>query len=127
MLVHTKTYNLDILGLEIVHLNLDYKGFEQYLENKLFDQRFNTVDYRFRFPNGYGARVTKYPTDNDFWEVAVMKYVDEHTSYMDYSTSITNRIYGGTIIDLNDREVRLILQRIQNLEEKDIQKWMMKE
>ena len=109
-------------------------GFEKYL--KLAETRSNGtngVTYKFIFPNGYGASVVKWISDevwdasvggyDDKWELAVIsKYTEtdsrwpvfeygENKYYIDYETPITNDVIGY----LTDEVVRNILDRIYKL------------
>lgn len=71
---------------------------------------------RYRFENGYGASVIKaqgsYGWENDLWELAVLKFLDQEDGYiLDYTTEITSDVLGN----LTDQDVENTLNRIENL------------
>lgn len=57
-----------------------------------------SIQYIYRFPNGYGASVAKFSTSEghalDLWEVAVTTWGDDG-DHLNYSTPITDDIIGN--------------------------------
>ena len=70
---------------------------------------------RYRFPNNYRTSVVKhkysYGGDEGLWELAVLKFDNEHNSKIVYDTPITNDVIGW----LSDDEVEGILSQIEAL------------
>lgn len=109
----------------MANLNLNYKGFETYLikrKTEVFDSifrgKFEGVQYRFKFDNGYGASVIKqygsYGYKEDLWELAVIFFrnPDDPEDYeLTYNTPIARDVIGH----LTDDRVREILGKIKEL------------
>jgi hypothetical protein len=76
---------------------------------------FGGVQYLFRFKNNYGASVIKhfgsYGSENDLWELAVIKYDDDGNWNLTYDTDITEDVEGF----LSDGNVRTLLKKIKEL------------
>ena len=63
-----------------------------------------SIQYIYRFPNGYGASVVKFSTSEghalDLWELAVTTWGDDG-DHLNYSTPITDDVLGnltGTMV-----------------------------
>lgn len=98
------------------NLNLNYDGFENYLVKKA--PLFDGIQYLFKFDNGYGGSVIKnygsYGSDEDLWELAVVKYIDPDNVdqfVLVYDTDITNDVEGY----LTDEDVVNLLSQIRDL------------
>lgn len=98
-----------------MNLNLNHEGFEPYLVAR--EQRYDGVQYRFRFDNGYGASVIKhggsYGYHIDMWELAVIKYGDGGNDDwgLTYETPVTDDVIGSQ----TDEEIRDLLKQIMEL------------
>lgn len=57
-----------------------------------------SIQYIYRFPNGYGASVAKFSTSEghalDLWELAVITWGDDG-DHLNYSTPITDDVIGN--------------------------------
>ena len=95
-----------------MNFDLNYEGFEEYLvvRRELNDG----IQYKFRFPNDYGASVIKdeysYGGKLDLWELAVVLW-DGDDYELVYDSSITFDVEGC----LTDEEVRDLLKQIKEL------------
>ena len=95
-----------------MNFDLNYEGFEEYLvvRRELNDG----IQYKFRFPNDYGASVIKdeysYGGKLDLWELAVVLW-DGDDYELVYDPSITFDVEGC----LTDEEVRDLLKQIKEL------------
>lgn len=73
------------------------------------------IQYIFKFDNGYGASVIKFPGSygyhNDLWELAVTKYDESGEWNLCYDTPITDDVIGH----LTEEEVRDLLKKISEL------------
>lgn len=73
------------------------------------------VQYIFKFDNGYGASVIKTPYSyggrSGLWELAVMKFYEDHGWHLCYSTPITDDVIGH----LKDEDVMEYLKQIKEL------------
>lgn len=62
------------------------------------DKSVTSIQYIYRFPNGYGASVVKFSTSEghalDLWELAVTTW-DDDGDHLNYSTPITNDVIGN--------------------------------
>ena len=82
---------------------------------------FETNNWVFRFDNKYGAsvvchlnagRVSSYGSKNKPFELAVVKFYDNHLGYqIDFGTPIADDVIGY----LSEKEVEEILERIEKL------------
>lgn len=72
------------------------------------------VQHLFRFSNGYGASVVRhtfsYTNDNE-WELAVLKFTGDKKYKLTYQTPITDDVLGH----LSDDDVEKVLQQIEVL------------
>lgn len=72
----------------------------------------------YRFDNGYGASVVRFPGtygyEDGLWELAVIRFVDDSMSkfYLVYDTPITDDVLGR----LPEEEVERVLKEIEALE-----------
>lgn len=90
--------------------------FQLYLHKKIKGE--GSVQYLFRFENGYGASVVKhlgsYGRNQDLWELAVICWPDAGDMFkLNYDTSITMDVVGW----LKDDDVNSLLERISQLNE----------
>lgn len=73
------------------------------------------VQKLWRFDNGYGASVVKFPHsygyDKGLWELAVIKYSEDDFE-LTYDTPITDDVIGN----LSESDVVKILKKIEKLE-----------
>lgn len=101
-------------------MKLNYEGFENNLfkvSEKLREGvRYLSIQYLFKFDNGYGASVVNcyyYGYCNRYkpWELAVVKFDSDDNFELDYDTDITDDVIGY----LDDEEVRNLLKRISEL------------
>ena len=62
------------------------------------DKSVTSIQYIYRFPNGYGASVAKFSTSEghalDLWELAVTTWSDDG-DHLNYSTPITDDVIGN--------------------------------
>ena len=62
------------------------------------DKSVTSIQYIYRFPNGYGASVVKFSTSEghalDLWELAVTTWGDDG-DHLNYSTPITDDVIGN--------------------------------
>ena len=62
------------------------------------DKSVTSIQYIYRFPNGYGASVVKFSTSEghtlDLWELAVTTWSDDG-DHLNYSTPITDDVLGN--------------------------------
>ena len=76
------------------------------------DKSVASIQYIYRFPNGYGASVVKFSTSEghalDLWELAVTTWTDDGSDHLNYSTPITDDVLGN----LNSSMVCDILGKI---------------
>ena len=95
-----------------MYTKLKYDKFEKYLY-KVREE--SNLHYIFKFDNGYGAIVVKnkfsYGHEQDLFELSVIKFVDEFTLNLCFSTEITSDVIGY----LNNDDVLELLERIKNL------------
>lgn len=89
-------------------MNLNYEGYENYFVGKIYKPKF--IQYVFKFENGYGASVMRVYNAN-LWELAVITWKNNRTSYIDYDTELTDCI----LPYLTDEDVRNLLEEIKNL------------
>lgn len=91
--------------------NLNCEGFEQYLTSIHFNDIHGKITYEFRFDNEYGAIVTNHASLT--WEVAVINYIDKDSDkyILDFTTDIADDV----IVDVPDKGVRNILNKIKEL------------
>lgn len=100
-----------------MYTKLKYDGFENYLyeaaKEKVLHQE--SYQYIFKFDNGYGASVVKnsgsYGHALDLFELAVIKFTDEFTWDLCYTTEITDDVIGY----LTNNGVLNLLEAIKNL------------
>ena len=87
--------------------------FKEYIEFSRYIGHMQTV---YKFPNGYGASVIEiYYYEEDYIEVAVVKF-DENGEYrLDYSTPITDDVICGLDEEGRDK----VLQQIFDLENQE--------
>lgn len=75
------------------------------------DKSVTSIQYIYRFPNGYGASVVKFSTSEghalDLWELTVTTWGDDG-DHLNYSTPITDDVIGN----LNSSMVCDILGKI---------------
>lgn len=68
------------------------------IEYGLDGKSVTSIQYIYRFPNGYGAIVVKFPTSEghalDLWELAVTTWGDDG-DHLNYSTPITDDVIGN--------------------------------
>lgn len=108
-------------NLKFKNLKLNYDGFENYLWKQM-KHWSGGVQYIFRFGNSYGASIVKgygtYGYEEDLWELAVLRFRSESEDerFIVYDTPITDDVIGW----LNDKEVRDLLKRIQELNTWDV-------
>lgn len=94
---------------------LNYKGYEEYLLHFMRERRAGRGDmqYIFKFPNGYGASVIKafgsYGYEQDFWEVAMIKFNDAGVWELVGSNEIMDDVEGYC----PDSRVRILLGYIK--------------
>lgn len=101
----------------MMYTKLKYDGFEKYLfeatKGKVLHQE--SYKYIFKFDNNYGASVVKNPISYghalDLFELAVIKFTDEFTWDLCYTTEITDDVIGY----LTNDDVLDLLERIKNL------------
>lgn len=87
--------------------------FKEYIEFSRYIGHMQTV---YKFPNGYGASVIEiYYFEEDYIEVAVVKFDENGNWDIDYSTPITNDVIGG----LNEESRDSVLQQIFDLEKSE--------
>lgn len=98
-----------------MNFNLNYEGFEKYL-NKKYDN-FTGIHYVFKFENGYGASVIKgpftYGGPQDLWELAVLSFGRDDECSLEYGTEITDDVIGYQ----TNEEILDLLNRIKELKE----------
>lgn len=97
---------------------LKYEEFKEYKvepEDIGFDN-LEGENYKFIFPNGYGASIVKhfgtYGYEQGLYELAVLKKVTDNKYDLCYDTSITDDVIGYLAND----EVLEILEKIKELE-----------
>lgn len=100
-----------------MNFELNHKGFESYLlERRPIPHLPSSIQYLFKFENGYGASVVKSPYsyggEIGQWELGVI-FFDAETDewHLTYDTPVTNDVVGY----LSDSEVRDLLHRIKKL------------
>ena len=100
-----------------IHDSQELEDLKQYHDNMSgIGQHF---EYRFRFPNNYGASVVKhqnsYGYEDDLFELAVLHFYGENSddSEITYSTDITEDVIGW----LSSKKVRKYLRKIMSLNE----------
>lgn len=85
---------------------------EDMIEKKPFRDGFSRI---FRFKNEYGASCVKhwgsYGSEEDFWEIAVIKFNDNNKWDICYDTKITDDVIGW----LDNDGVMKTLRQIKNL------------
>ena len=95
-----------------MYTKLKYDGFEKYLYEV---REESNLHYIFKFDNGYGASVIKnsvsYGHALDLFELAVIKFTDEFTWDLCYTTEITDDVIGY----LTNDGVLNLLEAIKNL------------
>ena len=99
---------------DFMNFDLNYEGFEEYFVGK--QPKNGGIQYKFKFPNGYGASVIKSPYSYggilDLWELAVILWNKDGEEYeLVYDTKITFDVEGC----LEECEVRDLLKQIQEL------------
>lgn len=86
------------------------KGYEE-----IFHETMNSVQRKYKFPNGYGASVVKgeytYGGNEGLWELAIL----DEGGHIDYSTPITDDVIGY----LTENEVNELLNKIELLPKKE--------
>jgi hypothetical protein len=92
----------------------DYKKYEVEPES-ISCRKLDEYNYKFVFPNGYGASVIKhkgsYGYEEDLFELAVLEKVTDNIYGLCFSTEITNDVLGF----LSNEEVLELLEQIKNL------------
>lgn len=84
--------------------------FKEYIEFSRYIGHMQTV---YKFPNGYGASVIEiYYFEEDYIEVAVVKFDENGKYHLDFSTPITDDVIGG----LDEESRDSVLQQILDLE-----------
>lgn len=84
--------------------------FKEYIEFSRYIGHMQTV---YKFPNGYGASVIEiYYLEEDYIEVAVVKFDENGKYHLDFSTPITDDVIG--VLDEEGRDK--VLQQIFDLE-----------
>lgn len=84
--------------------------FKEYIEFSRYIRHMQTV---YKFPNGYGASVIEiYYFEEDYIEVAVVKFDENGKYHLDFSTPITDDVIG--VLDEEERDN--VLQQIFDLE-----------
>ena len=97
-----------------MNLQLNCQSFE---ELKDYEKRslLGGVQYLFRFKNNYGGSVIKhrysYGSNEDLWELAVIKFYGPDEWHIYYDTPITDDVLGN----LTDEEVVETLRQIRDL------------
>ena len=100
-----------------MYTKLKYDKFEKYLYEATKEtlSHKENLQYIFKFDNGYGASVIKnlvsYGHALDLFELAVIKFTDEFTWDLCYSTEITDDVIGY----LTNGGVLNLLEAIKNL------------
>ncbi len=100
-----------------MYTKLKYDKFEKYLYEATKEtlSHKENLQYIFKFDNGYGASVIKnsvsYGHVLDLFELAVIKFTDEFTWNLCYSTEITDDVIGY----LTNDGVLNLLEAIKNL------------
>lgn len=100
-----------------MYTKLKYDKFEKYLYEATKEtlSHKENIQYIFKFDNGYGASVIKnsvsYGHVLDLFELAVIKFTDEFTWDLCYSTEITDDVIGY----LTNDGVLNLLEAIKNL------------
>lgn len=103
-------------NLENIYTPLKYDDFKQYEIPGVKPGVYKPgLRYKFRFKNGYGASVVKhgasYGSEDDLFEVAVLKFDDKGECYLYYDTPIMNDVMGY----LNNYQVLKVLDKINKL------------
>lgn len=99
------------------YTQLKYDQFDKYLFEAKSGRYIDSeeLQYIFKFENGYGASVVKnigsYGNRQDLFELAIIRFTDEFTWNLCYSTEITNDVIGY----LTNDGVLYLLERIKNL------------
>lgn len=99
------------------YTQLKYDQFDKYLFEAKSGRYIDSeeLQYIFKFENGYGASVVKnigsYGNRQDLFELAIIRFTDEFTWNLCYSTEITNDVIGY----LTNDDVLELLERIKNL------------
>lgn len=95
-----------------MYTKLKYDRFEKYLHKVT---EVSNLQYIFKFDNNYGASVVKnsvsYGHALDLFELAVIKFTDEFTWDLCYTTEITDDVIGY----LTNNGVLNLLEAIKNL------------
>ena len=87
--------------------------FKEYIEFSRYIGHMQTV---YKFPNGYGASVIEiYYFEEDYIEVAVVKFDENGKYHLDFSTPITDDVIG--VLDEEGRDK--VLQQIFDLENQE--------
>ena len=87
--------------------------FKEYIEFSRYIGHMQTV---YKFPNGYGASVIEiYYLEEDYIEVAVVKFDENGKYHLDFSTPITDDVIG--VLDEEGRDK--VLQQIFDLENQE--------
>ena len=87
--------------------------FKEYIEFSRYIGHMQTV---YKFPNGYGASVIEiYYFEEDYIEVAVVKFDENGEYHLDFSTPITDDVIGGLDEEGRDK----VLQKIFDLKNQE--------
>ena len=87
--------------------------FKGYIEFSRYIGHMQTV---YKFPNGYGASVIEiYYYEEDYIEVAVVKFDENGEYHLNFSTPITDDVIGGLDEEGRDK----VLQKIFDLENQE--------
>ena len=120
--MYSKNYTADKQTIK----ELNYEGYEKHLIGHTVSRPGSpreSVQYLFKFDNGYGASVVKgvgtYGYREDLWELSVLIFdepdgdpYEEYCSYYNaYDTPITDDVLGY----LSDADVRETLDKIKEL------------
>ena len=84
-------------------IEIKYEAYRRYrmtanIEYETDGKSVTSIQYIYRFPNGYGASVVKFSTSEghalDLWELAVTTWSDDG-DHLNYSTPITDDVIGN--------------------------------
>lgn len=102
-----------------LNYDLDFTGFEEFLKRKNYPMP-KTVQYLFRFPNGYGASVEKgphtYGSENDEWDLIAVHYAENPDDLTWTPVRNTTPLATDRFIYCNDDRVKEILKLIQEID-----------
>ena len=98
-----------------MNLNLDYRGFEDYLIKERMTQAKDGIQYIFKFENNHGASIMKHSWsdgyEDNLWELAVIDFIDDENNFeVNTRSELTRDVLGY----LTDEEVKYYMGKIKD-------------